>query len=924
MLNKPDSKHKLEIFKDLSCENCVFYSQEKYEQASKGLGFSLPDGTGSSGVMLLGEALGSVEAEKGIPFQGQAGGQLNKVLYQLKRQREEFVIWNAVACKPPGNVLGKHENEVVNHCRQYFDRVVRIYDPKVIVPMGNVPLKAVLGVSGIDDFRGYVFRELIAGKFRWVVPTYHPAFILRGNQNLHYLMLNDIQKALKIAESGWEKYVGFYIQHPDPAKIREFISDAAEFASQTPEAWLAADIETEFSSRVEEDQRRSVAEAEIIRISFAFKPGYAITIPWQNLELIQEIFTLPFQNTIWWNADFDVPRIEAQGIKIHPEPMDAMWMWHFYHSALPKGLGKVASAMTTMDEWKSKANVLPQYYSCADADATISIALKLKEELKRERRWEAYLEHVHRLLPKLKVMGESGILVDLEKKEEFRKTLVARLEELKKSLAEYIPEFLRPVKLYKQKIFNITCPQCRGSGKAFDVQKLRKAKVPVDRAARELENIEEFFIDEPCKKCRGKGTARVRVSADDFPGDADLGDFVVRDFGVTKAFCLFDEFNPLSSKQMLEYLKAKGYRIPKNYKTGQPTTDEDALKVLLKSHPNDPVFPIAMEIRKINKLISQYCDGYKVSPDGRLRTRFTLKPSTGRLASEQIIRNMEGGNVQNIRKRPDQFISAETLKDFRKMFIPSPGHVLLARDYKGIEAVLTGWYAGDEDYIKAARLGIHAILASQLELMGVPILDVSRDRQGWIETWVKRIKRDFRKQYDICKVIVHGSNYMASPRKLYMTYPETLSSEALAKRIQDIYFKTLAKKVKQWQLDTIARAHRDFYLENVFKYRHYFWDVLEKGGTFSQQAKDALAFLPQSTAAGIIKKAILNLDEELFSFLRWQIHDELLFEVPENRLEEINERIKQVMEAPIEEMDGFYVETEGSWGYNWGEMNDGI
>ena len=141
-------------------------------------------------------------------------------------------------------------------------------------------------------------------------------------------------------------------------------------------------------------------------------------------------------------------------------------------------------------------------------------------------------------------------------------------------------------------------------------------------------------------------------------------------------------------------------------------------------------------------------------------------------------------------------------------------------------------------------------------------------------------------------------------------------------QLQSMFFETLAVKIKKWQRDVLELAHRQCYLENPFGHRHYFWDVFNIKGNLGTQAKDALAELPQSTAASIYKEVMVRLRPELINYLRAPIHDELLFELPDtDERDDLIAEIVSEMERPIPEMDGLTIGVEWSSGYKWGEMS---
>jgi len=250
--------------------------------------------------------------------------------------------------------------------------------------------------------------------------------------------------------------------------------------------------------------------------------------------------------------------------------------------------------------------------------------------------------------------------------------------------------------------------------------------------------------------------------------------------------------------------------------------------------------------------------------------------------------------------------------------------LLVEMDYKALEAQLVGFYAQDPDYIRAAKLGVHAILMSHV--MGQPI-DLSKSDSD-IKPTLKAMKKHDLVLYDACKHVVHMSNYLGTPRRIRLEFPDYFSSVGDAKEKQDLYFATIAKKVKQWQQRTLNEAFQNHYLETVHGYRHYFWDVLHYEGkqlVWGTDAKRAVAFKPQATGAGVLSEALLRIKDipELFSMLRWIVHDSILAEIPNNsKFMERVMQLKTAMEFPNPELGGLSIEVEITVGKSWGAMED--
>ncbi len=250
--------------------------------------------------------------------------------------------------------------------------------------------------------------------------------------------------------------------------------------------------------------------------------------------------------------------------------------------------------------------------------------------------------------------------------------------------------------------------------------------------------------------------------------------------------------------------------------------------------------------------------------------------------------------------------------------------LLVEFDYKGVEGVLVGYFAQDPDYIAITKKG-HGIFASHL--LGRPISHLDKDA----DEVCARIKREEKRIYDAAKCINHLSNYGGTGKKIYMTYKGIFESIEEAQRFQDIYFNTIAIKVKPWQRETLRIAHTKHWLQNPFGYRHYFWNVFakvwdKKEGRMvekpQEDANRALAFLPQSTVAGVLCEVLLRLGRAVDA-CRLQIHDSLLFELLQDGF--LSERIafiKGEMERPVPELDGLVLPVEVKVGQNWGEMRE--
>ncbi|MFA6292371.1 MAG: uracil-DNA glycosylase [Victivallales bacterium] len=164
------------------------------------------DGNRNAELMFIGEGPGKDEDEQGIPFVGRAGQLLTSMIIGMQFTREEVYIANIVKCRPPEN--RNPTDEEAEKCLPYLNRQIDIIRPKVIVLLGAVPLKYLLGLNGITKIRGtwYEYRGIK------VMPTLHPAYLLR-NPSAKREAWEDLKKVMK-----------FFGKKPAPREKKETVN----------------------------------------------------------------------------------------------------------------------------------------------------------------------------------------------------------------------------------------------------------------------------------------------------------------------------------------------------------------------------------------------------------------------------------------------------------------------------------------------------------------------------------------------------------------------------------------------------------------------------------------------------------------------------------------------------------------------------
>jgi len=143
--------------------------------------------------MLIGEAPGEREDETGFPFVGRAGDLLTESLLEMKITRSEVYIANCVKCRPPEN--RQPEDDEVLACRPFLEMQILSIQPKIIVAFGKYAAQWLLGeIPSISKVRGRVWRS----RYGSVIPTFHPAHILRNPQEAGKLR-RDLSMAVQLA-----------------------------------------------------------------------------------------------------------------------------------------------------------------------------------------------------------------------------------------------------------------------------------------------------------------------------------------------------------------------------------------------------------------------------------------------------------------------------------------------------------------------------------------------------------------------------------------------------------------------------------------------------------------------------------------------------------------------------------------------------
>jgi uracil-DNA glycosylase len=146
-------------------------------------------------IILIGEAPGKNEDERGFPFVGSAGKILDQALIGARIERKEIYITNVVKCRPPNNRVPTDE-EIGICTSEYLNKEIDIISPKIICILGSTALKSLLGIKYMTPYRGQIVNR---PPLKYFI-TYHPAATIYNNK-LKHIFFEDIQKLAKIVNA---------------------------------------------------------------------------------------------------------------------------------------------------------------------------------------------------------------------------------------------------------------------------------------------------------------------------------------------------------------------------------------------------------------------------------------------------------------------------------------------------------------------------------------------------------------------------------------------------------------------------------------------------------------------------------------------------------------------------------------------------
>lgn len=350
-------------------------------------------------------------------------------------------------------------------------------------------------------------------------------------------------------------------------------------------------------------------------------------------------------------------------------------------------------------------------------------------------------------------------------------------------------------------------------------------------------------------------------------------------------------FNLASTKQLQEILFDKlGLPVIQKTPKGAPSTNEEVLEELAFSHELPKVL---VEHRGLSKLKSTYTDKLPqmVNPQtGRVHTSYhQAVTATGRLSSSDP-------NLQNIPIRNEEG------RRIRQAFIAREGFTVVAADYSQIELRIMAHLSQDQGLINAFTQGKDIHRSTAAEIFGVSLDEVTSEQR--------------RNAKAINFGLIYGMSAFGLSRQLGI-------GRADAQSYMDLYFKRYPG-VQTFMHDIREKAKAQGYVETLFGRRLYLPDINSSNGMRRKAAERVAINAPmQGTAADIIKRAMIQLDQKLQNdpdiAMIMQVHDELVFEVRSEKVAFYSELIKTQMESAADLVVPLIVDV--GQGNNWDEAH---
>lgn len=826
-------------------------------------------GSNQPELLIIGEAPGETEDIKGIPFVGKAGKLLRDTIEELEFTDSNTAFTNVVRCRPPDNKITK---KAINACARFMLEDIEDYNAPMVMLLGNVPLNAVLGQTGISQWNGVAVE-----KERLYIPLYHPAHILR-NMNALDEWVGGMLKAIEGNESKRKFKRAFPKTLEDMFVMRTQLSKCD---------YISYDVETSRLDAFSDDSR-------IVSVSFAGGDcSYALpidhpeahwrkTATYKNMSeydiVVQTVIDILLEHdgrVIGHNLKFDQMQTVGNLGFMFSAGGDTMLISHLLDSRQGiHGLKRLAGIHLGMYEYeqelseyiKTHKECNPKYegsyanipleillpYGAMDAEATLMLHEKLFPELTDKQQ----ILYDQLILPVSDVLCEiqcNGIALDSYLAERYLRIYIQKQQEVYDKIVAY-----KQVKSYI---------------------KMRHK----DMKKGMFEFNPNSFVQ--------------------------LLDVYLAFFKIPVPTVI----NPLTKKERY-------------------TTASEALKPL---EGRFPILKDVRYYKLLGKMISTYlrpaASGAWLSADGRVRTSYNLHGTrTGRLSSSgDKDKNVKGMNLQNIptpEKEPGTLLEKLPIKNifthsyvrladtciqsigkklitynFKDMFRDG---VVMSVDFSGMELRCFASQANCEPMLEIHKSGkdFHSSVALRA-LTGKPIKSITFEE---IATLEKSIRYKFK--WTNWTLLFGGDEHT-----LHRIYGMPLDE---AKELVEDYFQAFPE-VKEFQDNMVEFAEDHGYIESPFGRREYLYYINDRDMKKRNGDRRAAMNMPiQSAASDTLLLALIVVADRLRGYktrLINTVHDSMMLDVPKKEIIKVAEICVDSMENVVHYAREYAPAIDMSW-----------
>lgn len=404
--------------------------------------YSGPEG---AELWLVGEAPGQEEVRQGSPFVGPSGRLLRGLLGEAGIRDTRCRFANVVCYRPPSNKFTELPPSTIEDGTARLREAIRREKPKVVVSLGAQPTAALLPefAPKISKRRGSCYwSEALSCH---IIPTYHPAYILRQYKDLVFLRM-DLEKAKGVLDNGFTQLKRELITCPSAELSLRILR---EMRSSTR---VAFDLETTYSDKG--------IPAFPTHFGIADSADHSMCIPFY--EDGEQCWSMQVEAELWrgiaelmedesvekvaHNSSFDCCVLHhSMGIRTANLIQDTMAAFHLVYPELPKALDSVASMYTDTNYYgdlTKEGSEAFQRYNCLDAALTLEISYALEKEMKEFGTFPLHEKLTLPLLKATQAMQLRGVRVDVDKIDGTKEELQAKLDAAKEMLQDLVREQL--------------------------------------------------------------------------------------------------------------------------------------------------------------------------------------------------------------------------------------------------------------------------------------------------------------------------------------------------------------------------------------------------------------------------------------------------------------------------------------------------